>query len=55
MLKNNNLRNKILIEVSGGINEDNFTEYLKAEPDIISMGQLTQFPSEKVDLSLRFD
>jgi nicotinate-nucleotide pyrophosphorylase (carboxylating) len=55
LLKNNNLRNKVLIEVSGGISEDNISEYLKAEPDIISIGQLTQFPSERVDLSLRFD
>ncbi len=54
-LKVNNLREKIIIEVSGGINEDNIVDYLISSPDIISTSELTQFPSEKVDLSLRFD
>ncbi|MHA1804901.1 MAG: carboxylating nicotinate-nucleotide diphosphorylase [Promethearchaeota archaeon] len=48
------LRKNVLIEISGGINEDNFEQYLEAEPDIISMGHLTQFPTVHVDLSLRF-
>ena len=56
LLKNNNLRKKVLIEVSGGINLENINAYLAQEaPDIISSSELTQFPSEQVDLSLRFD
>lgn len=56
LLKNNNLRNSVLIEVSGGINLENINAYLAQDaPDIISSSELTQFPSEQVDLSLRFD
>ena len=54
-LKQHNLRDKVLIEISGGINEDNIVDYLIASPDIVSSSELTQFPPEKVDLSLRFD
>lgn len=55
LLKKNDLRDKVIIEVSGGINIENIVDYLQSSPDIISIGELTQFPSEKVDLSLRFD
>ncbi|MFW9940874.1 MAG: carboxylating nicotinate-nucleotide diphosphorylase [Candidatus Thorarchaeota archaeon] len=55
LLKQNNIRDQVIIEVSGGINQENIVDYLLSEPDIISSGQLTQFPSEQVDFSLRFD
>ena len=56
LLKKNNLRSHVLIEVSGGINLENINAYLDQDaPDIISSSELTQFPSEQVDLSLRFD
>jgi len=35
------LRDKIIIEVSGGINLDNIYEYAAAKPDVISIGSLT--------------
>lgn len=54
-LKKHNIRHKVIIEVSGGITPDNILDYLLSEPDIISSGSLTQFPSESVDFSLRFD
>jgi len=54
-LKKQNLRHKVLIEISGGITPDNISNYLLSEPDVISSGLLTQFPSESVDFSLRFD
>jgi len=54
-LKMHNIRDKIIVEVSGGITPENIIDYLLSEPDIISSGFLTQFPSEKVDFSLRFD
>ncbi|MFX1374929.1 MAG: carboxylating nicotinate-nucleotide diphosphorylase [Promethearchaeota archaeon] len=55
LLKQNNLRDKKIIEISGGIHPENIVDYLLSEPDVISSGQLTQFPSEKADFSLRFD
>ncbi|MHA1148127.1 MAG: carboxylating nicotinate-nucleotide diphosphorylase [Promethearchaeota archaeon] len=55
LLKNNNLRDKVLIEISGGITQKNFSNYLDSEPDIISTSEITQFPFEKVDISLRFE
>ena len=55
LLKDNNLRDKVLIEVSGGITIENIVDYCQAEPDIISTSELTQNPIEKVDLSLRFE
>jgi nicotinate-nucleotide pyrophosphorylase (carboxylating) len=55
ILKENNLRDNVLIEVSGGITQDNIIDYLLSEPDIISLGLITQFPSEQVDFSLRFE
>jgi len=55
LLKQNNLRENVIIEVSGGISTENIVDYLLSEPDIISSGNITQFPSEFVDFSLRFD
>lgn len=55
ILKREGLRDRIILEISGGINLENILDYVEAEPDIISTSKLTQFPSEHVDLSLRFD
>jgi nicotinate-nucleotide pyrophosphorylase (carboxylating) len=55
LLMKHDLREKVIIEISGGINLENIVDYIISEPDVISTSQLTQFPSEKVDLSLRFD
>ena len=55
LLKKNNLRDKIIVEISGGITQENIVDYLLSEPDVISSSLLTQFPSEQVDFSLRFD
>ncbi|MFX1454818.1 MAG: carboxylating nicotinate-nucleotide diphosphorylase [Promethearchaeota archaeon] len=55
LLKKHNLRDKVLIEVSGGVNLENIVDYIISEPDVVSSGQLTQFPSEQVDFSLRFE
>ncbi len=54
-LRESNLRENVIVEVSGGITQDNIIDYLLSEPDIISLSLITQFPSEKVDFSLRFD
>jgi nicotinate-nucleotide pyrophosphorylase (carboxylating) len=41
LLKKNNLRDKVIIEVSGGINEENIIDYAKTNIDIISLGKIT--------------
>ncbi len=55
LLKKHRLRDNVIVEVSGGITQENFMDYLLSEPDVISSGLITQFPSEQVDFSLRFD
>ncbi len=46
------LRERVLIEVSGNINEQNVVEYAKANPDIISCGALTH-SVKAVDMSMK--
>ena len=53
-LKNKNLRNNILIEVSGGINPDNAVEYAKTGVDIISTGFITH-SARSLDMSLEIN
>jgi nicotinate-nucleotide pyrophosphorylase (carboxylating) len=55
LLKRHNLRDQVIIEVSGNITQENIVDYLISEPDIISTSILTQKPSEFVDISLQFD
>jgi nicotinate-nucleotide pyrophosphorylase (carboxylating) len=55
ILSNNNLRDKVIVDVSGGINKENIVDYILAEPDIISIGNLTYAPFKQVDLSLYLD
>jgi nicotinate-nucleotide pyrophosphorylase (carboxylating) len=50
-LKQLNLRNKVKIEASGGINHSNVTQYAKSGVDMISIGKLTSSVSG-LDLSL---
>lgn len=42
---------KILIELSGGIDKENIAEYAKYSPDFISSGSITHSP-KSIDLSL---
>ena len=51
VLDNKNLRNKILIEVSGGINPDNILDYAKTGVDVISTGYITH-SARSLDMSL---
>jgi nicotinate-nucleotide pyrophosphorylase (carboxylating) len=41
LLKKSGLRDKVLVEVSGGINLANVAEYAACNPDVISVGALT--------------
>jgi len=51
VLGNKNLRNKILIEVSGGNNPDNILDYAKTGVDVISTGYITH-SARSLDMSL---
>jgi len=55
LLKQQNLRDQVIIEVSGNITQDNIVDYLISEPDIISTSILTQKPTDFVDISLQLD
>ncbi len=50
-LINKNLREKILIEVSGGINPDNIADYAETGVDVISTGYITH-SARSLDMSL---
>lgn len=54
VLRRRDLRNKVLVEISGGITEDNIIEYAECEPDIISIGSLTH-SVKSVDISLKIE
>lgn len=50
-LENKKLRDKILIEVSGGINPDNIVDYAETGVDVISTGYITH-SARSLDMSL---
>lgn len=50
-LKQQKLRSKVLIEVSGGVTEENILQYAAAGPDIISLGAITESP-RTLDMNL---
>jgi nicotinate-nucleotide pyrophosphorylase (carboxylating) len=54
-LKDKDLRNNVLIEVSGNITLENIFDYLQSELDVISTSIITQKPVEFLDVSLKFD
>ncbi len=41
LLKARGLRDRVLVEVSGGVREDNVVDYARFDVDVISMGELT--------------
>ncbi len=51
ILKEHNLRDKIILELSGGINQDNLAQYVKLGAEVISSGALTH-SFKSIDLSL---
>jgi nicotinate-nucleotide pyrophosphorylase (carboxylating) len=51
LLKKKRLRNKVLIEASGGINEQNILQFANAGADILSVGELTD-SAKALDISL---
>jgi nicotinate-nucleotide pyrophosphorylase (carboxylating) len=53
-LEKEGVRNNSLIEISGGINEDNILDYVDLGVDIISLGALTH-SSRSLDFSLKIN
>jgi len=51
LLKREGLRNKVLIEVSGGVNNQNILKFADAGSDILSLGEITD-SVKALDLSL---
>jgi nicotinate-nucleotide pyrophosphorylase (carboxylating) len=54
VLKELGLRQKCLLEISGGISLANVSQFAKSKPDIISVGSLTH-SVKSVDFSLEVD
>lgn len=50
-LRKEGVREKVLVEVSGRISEENILDYAKLGPDIISLGAITESP-KSLDMSL---
>lgn len=50
-LKRAGLRDKVIVEVSGGVTLENLKDYASAGPDVVSMGWLTH-SAKAIDLSL---
>lgn len=51
MLEREGLRERVVVEVSGGVTLENLEDYARAGPDVISMGSLTH-SARAVDMSL---
>jgi len=51
LLEKNRLRGKVLIEASGGINEQNILDYAATGVDIVSLGEITD-SAKALDISL---
>lgn len=51
LLKKKGLRDKVMIEASGGINEQNILEYTATGVDIVSLGEITD-SAKALDISL---
>jgi nicotinate-nucleotide pyrophosphorylase (carboxylating) len=51
LLKREKLRTKVLIEVSGGVNKQNILKFADTEPDILSVGEITD-SVKALDMSL---
>jgi len=51
LLRKKRLRDKVLIEASGGINEQNILDYAATEVDIVSLGEITD-SVKALDISL---
>lgn len=53
-LKKEQLRNRVLLEASGGIGRDNFSFYVKTGVDVISVGAITH-SARSIDFSMKIN
>ena len=51
LLETKKLRDRLLIEVSGGITRENLSNYVKTGADVISIGSITH-SAKAIDMSL---
>lgn len=54
VLKRKGLRDKVLLEASGGIYEENVSEYARCDVDVVSMGSLTH-STKNMDFSIEIE
>jgi nicotinate-nucleotide pyrophosphorylase (carboxylating) len=54
LLRKKKLRDKVLLEVSGGINIENIGEYLRTGIDIVSVGRITS-SAHSIDMSFELE
>jgi nicotinate-nucleotide pyrophosphorylase (carboxylating) len=54
MLKSNNLRDRVLVEASGGITRNNIADYARTGVDIVSVGEITH-SAKAIDMSMEID
>jgi nicotinate-nucleotide pyrophosphorylase (carboxylating) len=54
LLKKEGYRKNILIEVSGGINFENYLDYASSQVDILSIGALTH-SVKSIDMTLKIE
>ena len=51
LLRKANLRDKVVLEASGGIRKDNLASYVRTGVDVVSVGAITH-SSKSIDLSM---
>jgi len=51
LLQNENLRERVILEASGGIQRDNLAAYLRTDIDVVSLGALTH-SAKSIDMSM---
>ncbi len=51
LLQNENLRERVILEASGGIKRDNLAAYLRTDIDVVSLGAITH-SAKSIDMSM---
>ena len=51
LLKSNSLRDRVLVEASGGITRNNIADYARTQVDIVSVGEITH-SAKAIDMSM---
>ena len=51
LLRKKNLRERIILEASGGIRKDNLVDYLRTDVDVVSLGAVTH-SAKSINMSM---